>query len=357
MKINKNNLLIIAFQPYDNNMYPPLKIFIDLMGKQINTKYFLFHERGYSFEHIKYLQKISLWLSIIKDIYKLIILLIKNNFYRIIVVDHFAFAILSFLTKYSKIIFWSHDIISYDKKYYKNFIIKCVLARNKKIIKKGALLIIQDEDRKIILEKTLKVNIKREQVFYMPIFLEDVNENRTHKINSSIPVLMQCGGCGSYRFTDKLINQYQQDDNYSLYLHGFIFDEIKTQLSVVKKQPFISDMRIDPTYIYTITKKCDIGFVGYTDIEQNFKFIAKSSGQLVEFLKMGKPVISIGENNIGMFLEENKAGIEIKLFSMLSEAITIITKEYEAYSKNALSCFYKYFDSKLYISKLLEFIK
>jgi len=110
MKINKNNLLIIAFQPYDNNMYPPLKIFIDLMGKQINTKYFLFHERGYSFEHTKYLQEISLWLSIIKDIYKLIILLINNKFYKIIVVDHFAFAILSFLTKYSKIIFWSHDI-------------------------------------------------------------------------------------------------------------------------------------------------------------------------------------------------------------------------------------------------------
>jgi hypothetical protein len=356
-KDNMNKILIIAFQPYNNNMYPPLKVFIDLMKKQINTKYFLFHERGYSFEKLRYIIRISLWLYLIVDIYKLIMLLKKNDFSKIIVVDHFAFAILSFFANRKKIVFWSHDIISYDKKYYKNPIIKWILSRNKKLLKRDVLLLIQDEDRKNILERTLKVNIKPEQIFYMPVFLEDINDERKHRINSPVPVLMQCGGCGSYRFTDKLIKQYQIDNNYILFLHGYIFNEIKIQLNKIEKCPFISEERIDPKFIYTIIEKCNIGFVGYTDKELNFKYIAKASGQLVEFLKMGKPIISIGENNIGIFLEENKAGKEIKNISMLSETITSITSEYETYSKNALSCFKKYFDSNLYINKLIELLK
>jgi hypothetical protein len=350
------NILIIAFHPYDDNMYPHLKVFIDLIGEKVKTKYFFFHERGYSFNNYRKMLNPFFYYLLFKDVFNLRRILYINNFDKIIVVDHFAFAILSFFSLPEKIIFWSHDIISCDNKYFFNPIVKLVIARNKKILRKGSLLLIQDENRKYILENALRTNITSEQIFYMPVFLEDISEKRMHAIKSIFPILMQCGGCGAYRYTDKLIEQYQKDTNYSLYLHGFIFFEIKKQLNKMTKKPILSEKRVSSENIYTVIEKCDIGFVGYTDEDLNFKYISKASGQAVEFLKMAKPIISIGNNDLGKFLEENSAGIEIRSFDMLSRAITNIVLKYEDYSRNALKCFKKYFDSCLYIDKLLEWI-
>jgi hypothetical protein len=350
------NILIIAFHPYDDNMYPHLKVFIDLIGKKVKTKYYFFHERGYSFNNYKNIINPFFYYILFKDIFFLRRILHINNFDKIIVVDHFAFAVLSFFSLPEKIIFWSHDIISCDNKYYFNPIIKLVIARNKNILKKEALLLIQDENRKNILENALRTNITSDQIFYMPVFLEDISEKRIHKIKSILPILMQCGGCGAYRFTDKLIEQYQNDINYYLYLHGFIFPELIKQIKKIVKKPFLSKERVSSENVYTIIDKCDIGFVGYTDKDLNFKYISKASGQTIEFLKMAKPVISIGDNDLGKFLEENSAGIEIKSFDMLSSAVNNIVSEYEKYSKNAFKCFQKYFDSSLYVDKLLEWI-
>lgn len=365
-KKNKIKILITGFHPYDENMYPHLKIFIDLLNEKTDTQYFYFKERGYGFENIKWfeLKKIQKILKTInKDTKKFKKLIKKQNFDKVIIIDHFAFAHLGRYIAPEKLIFWSHDIISYDKKYHNNFIIKKVLEKNKELLKNGAKLIIQDKERKTLLEKSINYNVSDDKTFLMPIFLKNAKLKISHKIQNSKPVLMQCGGCGEYRYTDKLINEYQNNNNWELYLHGFIFPEIKSKINSLKKIPIISQMRVSGENIEKIVTKCDIGFIGYggdnknSETDLNFQFIKFATGQTVEFLKLAKPIITIGDkHNLGEFCKEENIGIAIKSIDEISGAIDKTVKNYEFYSKNALNCFNKYFNSDLYINKLLEWL-
>lgn len=358
-------VLIVGFHEYNNNMYPHLKVFIDLLSTKCNVKYFHFRERGYSFKEFNWFNRKAYkkFREISKDVNALKKIIKNDCPERILAIDHFAFAQISKFVPSNKLIFWSHDIISPDTNYFKNFIIKSVFKKNVSAIKNGSKVIVQDKDRQKLLEQTLKLEIPAHQLFFMPTFLKKTNLTINHHIAHKKPILMQCGGCGSYRFTDKLIAQYQHDDNYELYLHGFIFEEIKKQIKQVKKVPMVSDAIVPAEKIQDIVAQCDIGFVGYggddlnSEKDLNFKYIKFASGQTVEFLRLGKPLIIIGEeNNLGEFIEEQNAGIWVHSLEEINKSTKTIANNYSDYSKNALKTFDTYFDSNLYIDNLLEWL-
>lgn len=359
-------ILIVGFHPYDNNMYPHLKIFIDLLKEKTDTQYFHFRERGYSFEHIKWYnfeKIIKLHKVINKDTKRFKKLIKQENFDKVIIVDHFAFSHLGKYIEPEKLIFWSHDIISYNKPYHKNYFIKKALENNKLYLQNGARLIIQDNERKELLEKSIDFKIPDNNTFLMPIFLKNANIEIGHTINHKKMILMQCGGCGAYRFTDEVVKQYQKTNSWELFIHGFIFPEIKEQINNCKKIPIVSELRVNPEKIEQIVNKCDIGFIGYGNDNQdcendlNFYYLKFASGQMVEFLKLAKPlVIYAPTSNLDEFVREENIGICINSFDELDLKIDIIKNNYEFYSKNALECFKKYFDSNLYIDKLLEWL-
>jgi hypothetical protein len=169
---------------------------------------------------------------------------------------------------------------------------------------------------------------------------------------------MQSGGIGAYRCSDLLLTHYQSNYGfYRLYFHGFIFEEIKTQLTKCAVQPMVSSRFIAPQYISQLNDYCDIGFVCYADEENmNFFLIANASGQFVEFLRLGMPVISMGKTNLGRFVREHEVGLEIENMSEMTGAIEAIKKKYTLYSENCFKCFDRYFDFDRYVPQLTEWL-
>jgi hypothetical protein len=127
-------------------------------------------------------------------------------------------------------------------------------------------------------------------------------------------------------------------------------------LSTARHTPELSTSLCSPENTFQIIENCDIGFVGYRNLDDNFFHIDMASGQAVEFFRLGKPIITLGQNTLCDFVRINHSGIHINHISEMNAAIQCIMNDYATYSHNSRSCFEKYFDSQLYIDKLLEWI-
>lgn len=233
-------VLIVGFQKYDQDMYPHLKCYIDGFSKYCAVKYFFFRERGYFIERIiekpyylkSYLSVMKALLQTIVDSIKLVARFQKVE--KIIVVDHYAYAIVSFLFNKKGIVLWSHDIISPDHPIYKNMIVKFFLHYNAKTLIEKKKVIIQDDNRLELLKQSLHLENSELDVFYIPVSLEQTHVTKSRELSSgSRPRLIQIGGIGAYRFSDKLLEHYQKNPyNYRLYFHGFIFPKLLVSLKL-----------------------------------------------------------------------------------------------------------------------------
>ena len=223
---------------------------------------------------------------------------------------------------------------------------------------KNKKVIIQDSDRLNLLANSLNVESAQLNAYFMPIFLNSVDTCPTQSAPSVKPILLQCGGLSSERLSDKLLQHYQNNCAcYTLFFHGFITKEILSSINKSNVLPIISNFIVAGDKVPQIINKCDIGFIGYSQTDLNFYYISRASGQLVEFLRMGKPVIVMSHTNLNDFVELHKIGIGIKDIDQLNEAIGIIKSNYEFYSQNCLDCFRKNYDGQLFIPKILEWLE
>jgi hypothetical protein len=358
-------MLLIGFQNYDETMYPHLKSVIDLLNQHYELDYFFFHERGYFIENIlKQPFNPKNPLRIIKSLaytfVDLVRLIPKKDKYDIVIaIDYYAYAITSILfSDHKEFILWSHDLIGRDHLIYYNIFVKRYMNLCAKALNKNKRVIIQDLDRLNLLKDSLDLNGSELNPFYMPVFLENLNITAP-RILSSIerPRLIQSGGIGAYHFSDQLLEHYQTNaTKYRLYFHGFIFKEIAEYLPTCKFQPMVSSQRVKAEYIPQLIDHCDIGFIGYAQHDLNFYYIAKASGQLVEFLRLGMPVIVLSETNLNDFVDQYQIGVSIKSVNQLNQAIKAITKNYRYYSRNCLDCFIRYFNHESYIANILNWL-
>jgi hypothetical protein len=352
--------LLIGFHKYDDNMYPHLRCFIDQLSERSDLAYFHFRERGYFVQHMSNQRSwLRSWIIGIKAmcftaVDALNLWLNYRNYDTIIAIDHYAYAIADFLFKKKKIILWSHDVISYDSAIYNNIFVHAYMKACSKALVRNRRIIIQDEERLGLLKKSLGLDDNAFDVLYLPVSLGPTG--MTNRVLSSEvkPRLLQSGGIGAYRCSDKLLSHYQNySDFYRLYFHGFIFQEIKNQLVKCAIQPMVSCRAINPKFIHQLNDFCDIGFVCYADEENmNFFLIAKASGQFVEFLRLGLPVIAMGKNNLGQFVKEQGVGVGIQDMSELTHAIETIAKNYQDYSKNCFHCFDQHFNFEKYVPQI-----
>ena len=191
---------------------------------------------------------------------------------------------------------------------------------------------------------------------FLPVFIEKLPHTPSFKFSGDVPKLLQCTGFDGQRYTEELIEQYQKDSQYNLYLHGIHIQTIEEYINRQSKKPNILTKYVLPNKVFEIVENSDIGFLGMKLKEDNCKYLYGASGQLLEFLRCGKPVISYGDNNVGKVLEKHKAGIEIKNIEELEQAVLRIKNEYDTYSRNAYSLFLKDFDSDKIISNLVNFL-
>lgn len=357
-------LLLIGFHKYDDNMYPHLRCFIDQASAQTEVTYFHFRERGY-FVQAMLKQKFSLrsWVMAIRAIHFSVVDALKlwrnyRNYDTIIAIDHYAYAIASRIFRGKRVVFWSCDVISHDSVIYNHPFVRAFMKACAEALARNGRIIIQDEERLNLLKESLHINGQELDAIYMPVCLERTGITKRELSSTARPRLLQSGGIGAYRCSDKLLSHYQgNSDYYRLYFHGFIFEEIKRQLLECDVQPMVSSRTVSPKLIYQISDYCDIGFVCYEDEEDmNFFLIARASGQLVEFLRVGLPVIIMGKNNLPPFVEEQGIGIGITDMSEINHAIRTIAQNYQRYSQNCVQCFERYFDVGKYVPKVLGWL-
>lgn len=351
-------ILVVSAWENDETMYPHLRVVLEkLKSIYCDVQYFRFFERGYSFaNNLKFNVAFKLWKRVIKNLLKLKLLYLKNKFDKILIIDHFTYVCASFILPKDKLIFWSFDIMGDDSTYYSYKFIRFMLYLNAKFLSANPKLIIQTPERLGLLERTLKIKLNEDNVCYLPVFIERLNHTPNFRLSGDMPKLLQCSGFDGQRYTEELIDQYQKDSNYSLYLHGIHISSIEEYINGCAKKPIVLSEHVLPNKVFEIVENYDIGFLGMKLEEDNCKYLYGASGQLLEFLRCGKPVISFGNNNVGKVLEENSAGIEIKKIEDLDQAVLQIKNDYESYSKNAYSLFLKDFDPNLLIRHLCEYL-
>jgi len=350
----KKNILVIGFQKYDRDMYPPLYCFIDQLSKYMNLEYYHFRERGW-FMNLNLLKVIRILLISIID--SIGLLLRKGNYQYIITVDQYAYTIACLVFRGKTVVLWSHDIYGYAKHSIDNSFMRIYWKIQRYFLTKNQKIIIQDADRLNLLKRSLLIEDVQLNAFFMPIFLNSVDIELTQSILSAKPIVLQCGGLSCERLSDKLLHHYQNNYTYyTLFFHGFVTNEIMSLINESEMLPIISNVRLPGDKVSQVIDKCDIGFIGYSQTDLNFYYISRASGQLIEFLRMGKPVIVLSETNMNEFVELHNIGIGIKDIDQLNDAIETIKANYASYSANCLDCFRKYYDGRLYIPKILKWL-
>ncbi len=238
-----------------------------------------------------------------------------------------------------KVVLWSYDILTkdYPVRIKKGFLEKLITSRD---ALKAKALIIQDEQRKKLLEESVGASFSN--TIYLPVSLNDsefcrkASENRPKRKSFSIVNIVQSGLIIKDRWSDQLVDVYQSWPTwYKLSLRGFIGVDIKNKLLDVERKPNVSESIYDTTHLPQILNNYDIGFVGYAEKDSNHKYIENASAQMVEFLKLGIPVIGCGSSLFNDFVTRQNIGVSIRSIEEMENAIKKIIDNYSLFSRNA----------------------
>jgi glycosyltransferase involved in cell wall biosynthesis len=361
-------LLLVSPFTNDRDLYPHLRNFMDKISEDYEIDYFHVKERGYWIESILGGLKRNPFnkgsYSAIYNIFKNSVQLFlkrRQDYDAVIAIDNFPYVLASFFTG-KTVTLWSHDFVDSSQEKSKTFIHRLVARATKSGLEKNNRLIIQDADRLALFLEANKCDEPPKHIFYLPVSLIAASPNTQNvlcSMRSTLPILMQIGGINISRSNSgQLLEHFQTNScKFKLFFHGFISGEIQAILHKQDILPLISSVSVSPSQISQIVDACDIGFVSYVANDLNFHFIARASGQLVEFLRCGKPIIVMGNTNLQEYVEDNSIGISIESIEDLVPAIEKIQKEYSFYSRNCLAKFNEIYNIQLYIPTLNGYLQ
>ena len=351
-------ILLIGFEPATKISYPHTKAMLTFFGdKQLH--YFYFKERGYFLTDPKSL--IS-WIRFIFTLSEVVVYTLRlfvklkfGSYKTIVTIDNLAYVVASYLSR--DVVLWSHDFVTDDQQHSKTLTQRFIANRVKSRLQKNGRLIIQDETRKTLFLKSVGIDDANNiDCFFLPVSLPPC-PIETHDVSEK-PIVLQIGGINAYRSgSDKILNHYQSvSDIYDLAFHGYLDPKLIPDIELARRRPWISTLLTEPSDLYKIVEKCDIGFLFYFSSNQNFYNISKASGQFVEFIRCGKPVVICGESSLSAFVMEKKVGVAIDDISGLAGAVNHIKSNYTQYSQNALGLYEAEYNIHLYLNKLPAWI-
>ena len=353
----RKSILVVGFDHNDKRMYPHLFFVIEALKKNFTVEYFRLRERGWGLANKLGLRYVKIVVYLIFDLLCLFINSKRKKNDVVIAIDVFAYVVCCFIFPLQKVVLWSQDIIDAEQTEYQHRVIRYINGLAKKYLSNSSKIIIQDNNRlKLLLDSigiTCNLGIK---IFLLPVCLPGSVEAQSD-INN-IPVVMQSGTIHASRYSDLLVEHYSKNqDSYSLILRGFIDKRIDKLILRQKNKPINFGGIVDPEKTAGYIRLTDIGFVGYEAFCLNSKYFAMASGQMVDYLRMAKPVVVMGDHDLRDFVETNIIGKHINSISELNRAIDEIVDDYDFFSTMALRTFYKYFDIALYSDNLIAWIE
>jgi hypothetical protein len=254
------------------------------------------------------------------------------------------YLIASLIFPRKRVILWSLDIYPYDPMVANKKIVRLYLFLQKIMLIRNKKVIIQDFNRLNVLTDLLNLENKNVSVFFLPVSLNKTDVFEFSRCNE-FPVLLQIGNISinGKRHSKELLFHYQNNHcSYKLFFHGNISEDFKDLISISRNKPIISELKLDNLSLCNQIKDCDIGFIGYeleNKLDLNGYYICNASGQLVEFLRMKKPVISFGNTDLAIIIKQYNIGVNLESIDGLNEAINEIMSNYNYYSENCFELF------------------
>ena len=355
------SVLLVAFEREDKLQYPHLKAVLDLLGQEVACEYFYFRQRGHRLHDALRLSPRSiLRLKPLRTLWIIAIDLLRlaarmRRFDTVVAVDNFTFICASIF--HPKVILWSYDFITADQPHSSSWVQRAISQWTRRFLSRSRRIIIQDEGRKDLFQQTHGLEEPLD-VYLLPVSLPACDTPPIGMIQGKTPFLMQIGRIHAWAGSDQLIKAYQQQANhYRLVLHGFLFQPtILDQLRSVECVPLCSMVEIPATFLHRLIQYADIGFINYPQDDQNNFQMGYASGQLCEFLRCSKPVISCGKTNLQMFVEEQGIGVAIESLDELPQAISRISNNYQEYSQRCYQLFRATYDLNLHQGKFASWV-
>ena len=256
----------------------------------------------------------------------------------VIAIDHTAYYFAEKCFPY-KVVLWSYDIIAKDanNRIKNGFLEKVVTSKGNR---NARALIIQDEQRKQLMEESVGASFSK--TIYLPVSLNDSEfcKNAANdiqkKTNFDVVNIIQDGAIQKIRYSDQIIDAFQKwPVSYKLHLHGMIDQEVKNQILLSERKPTTSELMYDSDRLILFFNDYDIGFVGYARKNSNQNLIENASGQIVEFLRLGIPVIVCGSSLFNDFINRQNVGVGVSSISEVEDAIKTVVDNYSSFSYNA----------------------
>lgn len=367
-------VVVIGFQPYNERMYPYLYDFITLIKDRCDLTYFDGDNRGANVYKTRYgrrdlLKPVTIYMyykrlfrerRAVKDAKRRIGELLSGDVDVVIAIDHTALNHAgSFKKNKTKLVFWSHDIITPDHLWFVYRGARRFIKENRESIKRCDLMIIQDSKRGAVLDSVIMSHdIPR---FYLPVSVRgdensrEVALKKSTGISSDRIVLMQLGAINRFRSSHLLIEELQHlRKGISLVFQGGIDGDILELAERSGRKPEINRHAEDFKEMRRRIGSADIGIVTIKKLNLNNYFYSKASGQLVEFFRLGIPVIIIDSEEIGEFVAGNNCGLHMDSISELGETIEKIVDNYGEYSTNCRRTFESTFDIEQYTDRLFD---
>ncbi len=374
----KCSVLIIGFTEFSEKMYPHCYDVIDSVYDNFHVTHCSADDKGVLFLRLhdilkptaspgKFLLKLKLlWYSIRKigNIGREVETVVKGTNDVIIALDHSA---LYYAQKYNvnkiPVIFWSLDIVTNDHPWNVSWFVRRMIEANRTKISQVNLIIVQDENRGQLLDDT--IGSDKTPKYYLPVslleddFSRDIARKKRSGFLSGSVKLMMVGSVCEGRGSNVIVDLYDElnDKTIELICHGHVFDSIKDKIDSLKSK--ISVINIADTFDHyrRNLSEAHIGIIVNKSIIANDLWYSMACGQLVEFTRMGIPVIVAFNDDVGNFVEREGCGVYLRDLSVFESVINNIIDNYAAYSAKSYGAFNCFFNLKSYIGSLVAVVE
>ena len=152
-------------------------------------------------------------------------------------------------------------------------------------------------------------------------------------------------------------------DDYVLVLHGWNKlsprDKYAREIKKIadSKKVWLSEESVDLWQLPELLSSAKIGLLFYKKTGPNSYEIGSSLNKLVQYLRVGMPVISIDFPSLKEKIEKNNCGFCVKSPEFISSALGKIMADYDYYSKNARKLYRKDYDFSKNFKNILKEIK
>lgn len=350
-------VLFLGVEPYSEKMYPHLFDFLGLLSEHMSVCYTgdlaryhqwaeLLWRVSPTWRNVRHFRRYLRALNRTKDFVRrqmqvrraLRNIIPEESFEIVIALDAVAWNLAaSCVSKKQRLVFWSYHL-PVPGLWETSFpFARWVINGRGRGRRACDLLVIQDPMRESVFRSIYKGYDA--PVFHFPVSLRDwgyCQEVAVEKSRGCLGPGLCVGQITSTpgRAGDVLMRELQKPEyeDCRLLIHGFVNDDVLKLMRTVRRKPIWVGVQERMLDMWASLSRVDVGFVSYSYGDLAHKYMAYSSGQLVEFLRLGIPVIVLGNEDIGRLLEREGAGCLIREMAGLRGALDNIQARYGDYS-------------------------